>query len=237
MKLGVNVDHVATLRQARGEKTPDPVAAAQSCEQAGCDSSVCHLRQDRRHINDQDLSNLREVVKTRLNLEMSCAEEIVTIALKVRPEQATLVPERRAELTTEGGLDVVANQELVGRVVKRLSSAAIAVSLFIDPEQAQIEAARQAGARCIELHTGKYANTHNSSKVDAELQKLIQAVKLARNLNLAVFAGHGLNYKNVRQVAEIKEIEELNIGHSIISHAVFVGLENAVKEMLSLLGR
>jgi len=234
MKLGVNIDHVATLRQARGGDLPDPIVAAQSCERAGCDSIVCHLREDRRHINDQDLESLRRIVKTKLNLEMSCAQEIVNIALKVKPDQATLVPERREEITTEGGLDVVTNRKILSRIVERLSSAGILMSLFIDPEQTQIEAAKDVGVTSIELHTGRYVNTHIESEANIELQNLVRSAKFGRRLKLKVFAGHGLNYKNVKQVAEIGDIEELNIGHSIISYAVFVGLENAVKEMLSL---
>ena len=234
MRLGVNIDHVATLRQARGEKMPDPIFAAQVCEEAGCDSIVCHLREDRRHINDEDLRNLRRIVKTKLNLEMSCAEEIVNIALKIKPDQATLVPERREELTTEGGLDVATKRKVVGRIVKRLSSAGILVSLFIDPQEAQIEAAGEAGAQSIELHTGRYANAHIESEANIELQNLIRSAELGRRLNLAVFAGHGLNYENLKPIAGIGNIEELNIGHSIVSRAVFVGLENAVKEMLAL---
>ncbi len=235
MRLGVNIDHVATLRQARGEGRPDPIFAAQVCEGAGCDSIVCHLREDRRHINDDDLRNLRRIVKTKLNLEMSCAEEIVNIALKVKPDQATLVPERREELTTEGGLDVAAKRKVVGRIVKKLSSAGILVSLFIDPQESQVEAAGEAGAQSIELHTGKYANAHIESEANIELQNLIRSAELGRRLALKVFAGHGLNYENVKAIAEIGDIEELNIGHSIISRAVFAGLENAVKEMISLI--
>ena len=232
--MGVNIDHVATLRQARGEGSPDPIAAAQICEQAGADSVVCHLREDRRHINDDDLRKLRGIVGTKLNLEMSCAHDIVDIALKVLPEQATLVPERRKELTTEGGLDVIANQSLVEQVAKRLGSAGISTSLFIDPEEFQIETAKRIGAECIELHTGRYANASSEPEATQELRALMQSAKLARSLGLKVFAGHGLNYENVKRIVEIKEIEELNIGHSIISRAVFIGLENAVKEMLAL---
>jgi pyridoxine 5-phosphate synthase len=235
MKLGVNVDHVATLRQARGGDEPDPVIAAGICEQAGCDSIVCHLRQDRRHINDNDLKKLRGLVKTKLNLEMSCAEEIVEIALKIKPCQATLVPERREEITTEGGLDALSKQQSVAQVVKRLQSGGIEVSLFIDPERAQIKAAKDSGVECIELHTGRYANASSPSELESELQNLKESAAFARSLKIKVFAGHGLNYENVKQVVRIKEIEELNIGHSIISRAVFSGLENAVKEMIRLI--
>lgn len=237
MRLGVNIDHVATLRQARGQDSPNPIVAAQICEQVGCDSIVCHLREDRRHINDDDLKNLHKIVKTKLNLEMSCAQEIVNIALKILPDQATLVPERREEITTEGGLDIISNQKTVERVVRRLTSGGIVVSLFIDPEKPQIEAARHTGVECIELHTGRYANAQTKSEVKGELQNLMQSAKFARSIDLQVFAGHGLNYENVKRIVRIKDIEELNIGHSIISQAVFVGLENAVKEMLGLIKR
>ena len=235
MKLGVNIDHVATLRQARGEGVPEPIVAAQICERTGCDSIVCHLREDRRHINDDDVGNLRRIVKTKLNLEMSCAQEIVNIALKILPDQATLVPERRQEVTTEGGLDVVTNQKRVKQIVESLSLAGIAVSLFIDPQEPQIKAAKEVGVRYIELHTGRYANANTAAEVNSELQSLRKSAKFARGLSLQVFAGHGLNYDNVKKITRIHEIEELNIGHSIISHAVFVGLENAVKEMLALI--
>ena len=237
MRLGVNIDHVATLRQARGEDAPDPIIAARICSLAGCDSIVCHLREDRRHINDDDVKNLRKIVKTKLNLEMSCAKEIVNIALRIKPDQATLVPERRKEITTEGGLDVIANRKTINRVVKSLSSVGISVSLFIDPEESQIEAAKQTGVECIELHTGRYANAPTLAGAEIELQNLLRSARGARGLNLAVFAGHGLNYENVKQIVEIGGIEELNIGHSIIARAVFTGLENAVKEMLSLINR
>ena len=237
MRLGVNIDHVATLRRARGIAVPSPIAAAQICERAGCDSIVCHLREDRRHITDEDVKELRRVVKTKLNLEMSCAKEIVDAAVRIKPDQATLVPERREELTTEGGLDVISNLSLVSRVVERLNSAGILVSLFIDPEESQIKASRQTKAKCIELHTGRYANAFSETKRQSELEKLKQGAKIARGLDLRTFAGHGLNCENVKQVVEISEIEELNIGFSIIANAVFIGLENAVKNMLSLVRR
>lgn len=235
VKLGVNVDHVATLRQARRTDVPDPIVAAGICEQAGCDSIVCHLREDRRHINDDDLKKLRKNVKTKLNMEMSCAEEIVNIALSIKPDQATLVPERRKEVTTEGGLDVISNQKNVSRIVKRLSSGGIDTSLFIDPEQSQIKAARDTGAKCIELHTGRYANAEAESGLNRQWQDLMQGAKFAQQQKLKVFAGHGLNYENVKKIIEISELEELNIGHSIISRAVFVGLEKAVRQMLTLI--
>ncbi|MBL7085328.1 MAG: pyridoxine 5'-phosphate synthase [Candidatus Omnitrophica bacterium] len=235
MKLGVNIDHVATLRQARRAEVPNPILAAEICERAGCHSIVCHLRQDRRHINDSDLEKLRKTVRTKLNLEMSCAEEIVNIAVKVLADQATLVPEHRQELTTEGGLDVVANQKLIKQVVGRLSVAGITVSLFIDPEESQIKAASDTGVECIELHTGRYANARTESEVESELQNIVQSANFAQGLNLRVFAGHGLDYENVKRIIQIREIEELNIGHSIISRAVFDGLEKAVKQMILLI--
>lgn len=233
-KLGVNIDHVATLRQARRTTEPDPIAAAIICELAGCDSIVVHLREDRRHINERDLRILKEIVKTRLNLEMSVAKEIVDIAIDVRPDQATLVPERRQEITTEGGLDVISGEKSIKEVIKRLQSAGIRVSLFIDPVNSQIEAANRVGAGFIELHTGKYAEAKLEEENIRELQNLINTTQFAINLGLRVNAGHGLNYQNVKKVARISGIEELNIGHSIISRAVLVGLERAVREMLEL---
>jgi len=235
MQLGVNIDHVATVREARKIDIPDPISAAQMCLSAGCDSIVCHLRQDRRHINDDDLNKLRTVVKNKLNLEMSCAEEIVDIASRVKPDQATLVPEKREEVTTEGGLDVVANKRKVSDVVKRLSSENIKVSLFIDPDVSQIKASADVGVKYIELHTGEYANAKDNAQVKLELENISQAAKFAKNLGLDVFAGHGLNYDNVAEIIKIKEIEELNIGHSIIARSIFIGLERAVKEMLELI--
>lgn len=235
MKLGVNIDHVATLRQARRGEVPDPIEAAAICEAAGCDSIVCHLREDRRHIHDEDLKKLRRQVKTKLNLEMSCAQSIVNIALEILPDQVTLVPERREELTTEGGLDVAANRKLIEPVVRKLSAAGIAVSLFIDPEEAQIKVAATLNVDSIELHTGKYANAGNVDEAARQSQVLLQSAQFGRQLKLHIFAGHGLNYKNVPRIARISEIEELNIGHAIISRAVFTGLKNAVTEMLALI--
>ncbi len=234
-KLGVNIDHVATLRQARGEIEPEPIVAAQICAAAGADSIVVHLREDRRHINDQDLRALRQIVKTRLNLEMSAQKEIVNIALEVLPDQSTLVPEKRQELTTEGGLDVVANEAQIKEVVVKLKQRGIAVSLFIDPEQSQIEKAKAVNADFIELHTGRYAHSKNEAEFKERLDELIQATDFARSLGLGVNAGHGLNYQNVSAVAKIKGMEELNIGHSIISRAVFIGLKKAVLDMKALI--
>lgn len=233
-KLGVNIDHVATLREARKGSLPDPVEAAIVCEKAGCDSIVCHLREDRRHINDKDVERLRMEVETRLNLEMSVSEEIVDIACKIGPDQATLVPERRQEITTEGGLDVVKFQKRIRDVVFRLQDKGIEVSLFIDPSFRQVDASYKTGARIIEFHTGEYANAATSAAARAQLDILNRAVKHAHLSGIEVNAGHGLNYENTRAVAKLKAIHELNIGHSIISRAVFVGLGKAVKEMVEL---
>ena len=231
-KLGVNIDHVATIREARKTYMPDPVEAARLCEDAGCDSIVCHLREDRRHIKDADVVTLRETVRTRLNLEMSIASGIVDIACKIRPDQATLVPERRQEVTTEGGLDVKKNLKKIRPVVLRLKDSGIDVSLFINPQASQIDATAAAGASIIELHTGEYANAKTDAARKRELEILKRATKYALSLGLEVNAGHGLNYENVRDVSGIKGINELNIGHSIISRSVFVGISAAVKEMM-----
>jgi len=235
MRLGVNIDHVATLRQARGGLDPEPVFAALIAEASGADAVVAHLREDRRHINDEDIFLLKGVVKSRFNLEMSIAPDIVSIACKIKPDQATLVPERRQELTTEGGLDVVANQDKIKKVVEKLSASGIETSLFIDPFKKQINAARQAGARMIELHTGSYANAKNKAEENSYFKELKFAVSFAEGLGLQVFAGHGLNYINTSRIAAIRGIEELNIGHSIISRAIFVGLGNAIREMKGLI--
>lgn len=235
-KLGVNIDHVATLRQARGEKEPNPIEAASICEMAGADSIVCHLREDRRHINDNDLRLLRKSLKTKLNLEMSIQKEIVDIALEVKPNQATLVPERRQELTTEGGLDVVSQGKKIKAVVSALKSKGIVVSLFIEPDKKQIEKASEVGADFIELHTGKYSRSQTGKEFKQRLNELVEATRFAIDIGLRVNAGHGLNYQNVSAVAKIEQIEELNIGHSIISRAVFVGLKQAVIEMKERIG-
>ena len=233
-ELGVNIDHVATIRQARKTYEPDPVAAAVLAGLAGADSITIHLREDRRHIQDRDLRVLRETVTTKLNLELSVADEIVGIACQAKPEQATLVPERREEVTTEGGLDVSAHLVAVARAVKRLQAAGIVVSLFIDPDPRQIQISKELGAEAIELHTGQYALARGAER-QRELAALIAAGKLAGELGLRLHAGHGLNYHNVRPVATIAGMLELNIGHSIISRAVLVGLERAVREMKALL--
>lgn len=233
--LGVNIDHIATLRQARGGVEPDPVLAARACEAAGCDSIVAHLREDRRHMQDSDLYLLRKTVRTRLNMEMSVAKDIVAVALDLVPDQATLVPERRQELTTEGGLDCVKYGKQITSVTAKLQDQGTVVSLFIDPSNRQVKAARDTGAEFIELHTGEYSNAVGARARKAELRKLEAATAYAVSLGLRVNAGHGLNYVNVRDVAGIKGMEELNIGHSIISRAVFAGLDKAVREMIALI--
>jgi len=232
VSLGVNIDHVATLRQARGGTQPDVIRAAQIAEGAGADGITIHLREDRRHIQDRDAEALKEAAQTRLNLEMSIAPEIVDIACRVRPHQATLVPERRQELTTEGGLDVVKGAAQIRRVLDNLKRNQIHTSLFIDPDPNQVAAAKQVGAQAIELHTGRYANTPlGSNQAQAELKALKEAAELAHRQGLAVYAGHGLDLENVSGVVGIGPVVELNIGHSIVAHAVFVGLEAAVRQM------
>jgi len=230
-KLGVNIDHVATLRQARGGIEPDPVEACIICEKAGCDSIVAHLREDRRHINEKDIRLIRKVVTTRFNLEMSIDMKIVRIAMDVRPHQATLVPERRRELTTEGGLCVTKNKDRIERVINLLKGKGIEVSIFIDPDKKEIRAARDIGAEIIEIHTGRYCGADNKRTLEREFEKIKDACEYGLSLGMIVNAGHGLNYKNVKRIAGIRGINELNIGHSIISRAVFVGLYNAVREM------
>jgi pyridoxine 5-phosphate synthase len=236
VKLGVNIDHVATVREARKTFEPDPVLAVGECEKAGCDGIVCHLRKDRRHINDADLDRIKEAVFTRLNLEMSVDPEIVDIACRVKPDQATLVPENRQEVTTEGGLDVAGNLEKVRSVVKTLQDAGIGVSLFIDPEAHQIEASVKSGTGIIEFHTGRYAEEfHAGGDHEAELANLKKMTEFAREKGLTVCAGHGLTYQNVTPVARIEGMHELNIGHSIISRSVFTGIGEAVKKMKELM--
>lgn len=234
-KLGVNVDHVATVREARRIAHPDPVEAAMDCIDAGCDSIVCHLREDRRHIKDDDVWRLREVVGTRLNLEMSTAKDIVEIACRVRPEQVTLVPEKRKELTTEGGLDVVKYADKIADLIQKFNEKKIETSLFINPSKVQIDASKKAGASIIELHTGRYADARMESTRLKELDKIKRSVEYANTIGLEVNAGHGLNYANVRDVAMIKGINELNIGHSIVARAVIVGMRQAVEEMIGLI--
>jgi len=234
-RLGVNVDHVATVRQARGVKYPDPVTAVGLVELAGADGIVCHLREDRRHIQDRDLRILREVVQTRLNLEMAATEEMVRMALATRPNIVTLVPEKREELTTEGGLDVIKFFPSLKKAIQRLHRGGIPVSLFVDPRKDQIKASEEVGANVVEIHTGHYCDAKTPSQEDVELKRILDAVAEASRRNLQIAAGHGLNYVNVRRIVEIKEIEELNIGHSIIARAVLVGLDRAVREMIELI--
>lgn len=235
IKLGVNIDHVATLREARKIDIPDPLEAALICEEAGADSIVCHLREDRRHIHDKDLYRLKKVIKKKLNLEMSTSKEIVNIACNVKPDQATLVPERREELTTEGGLNVIERFSRIKRVVKQLTNSGINVSLFIDPDLEQISATLDTGVGMVELHTGCYANAKIQKIKLRKLRQLATAAEFGKKLGLKIFAGHGLNYKNVKSVSKIPEIEELNIGHSIIARSVFVGIDKAVREMKDLI--
>ena len=234
-KLGVNIDHIATVRQARKTFEPDPVKAVHLCEIAGADSIVSHLREDRRHINDRDVSLIRKIVNIRFNLEMSIAAEIVDIALKLVPDQVSLVPEKREEVTTEGGLDVVLKRNELKKIVQRFKDKGIIVNLFIDPEISQIDASLEVEADAVELHTGSYANATNQSTMEDEFKEIVNATDYARKHGLIVHAGHGLTYFNVKKIAGIKNIEELNIGHTIISRAVFVGLERAVKDMIGLI--
>ncbi len=231
VSLGVNIDHVATVRQARRAVEPDPIAAAVLAELGGADGITVHLREDRRHIQDRDVHVLRETVRTHLNLEMAATAEMVAIALQIKPDYVTLVPEKRTEVTTEGGLDVVVGLSPVGQAVERLQAAGIPVSLFIDPNPAQLKAAAQVEAKFIELHTGRYADAPSEVERAKELASLAGATEQALALGLRVNAGHGLTYWNVGPVARLAGIEELNIGHSIIARAVLVGLERAVREM------
>jgi len=234
--LMVNVDHVATIRQARGGNEPDPVVAAALAELAGCDGIIVHLREDRRHIQDRDLELLRKTIKTKLNLEMAAVAEMVRIAQKIKPDIATLVPEKRRELTTEGGLDVLASRKSIKKAVKELQKAGIIVSLFVDTNPEQIEASKEEiEADYIEIHTGAFSDAKDLTREEVELQKLIEAAEVASRLGLGINAGHGLNYHNIKKVVSIEEIEEFSIGHSIISRAVMVGMEKAVREMLALI--
>ncbi|HSY06138.1 MAG TPA: pyridoxine 5'-phosphate synthase [Steroidobacteraceae bacterium] len=234
ISLGVNIDHVATLRQVRHGRYPDPVHAALAAESAGADSITLHLREDRRHIQDRDVRALRPLLQTRMNLEMAVTAEMLRIAAEVRPGDCCLVPERRAELTTEGGLDVLAQPEGLRAAVTELAGAGVRVALFIDPDRAQIEAAARTGAPVVELHTGAYAEASGGAAA-TELERLRAAARLGASLGLEVHAGHGLNYHNVQPVAALPELTELNIGHALIAHALFVGLPAAVREMKALM--
>jgi pyridoxine 5-phosphate synthase len=234
-RLGVNVDHVATLRQARGGREPDPVAAACLAELAGADGIVVHLREDRRHIQDRDLTLLRETIRTKLDLEMAAVETMAKIALGVKPDLVTLVPERRQELTTEGGLEVAGQRDRIQAIVSMLHEGGIPVSLFIDPDLAQVKAAHKVSADYVELHSGRYANASRLKDEQTEYDALAHAAKLAYKLGMGVNVGHGLNYRNVRRLTQIPEIVEYNIGHSIVARAVLVGLDRAVREMKQLI--
>ncbi len=235
IKLGLNIDHVATLRQARGACYPNVVRAALICEEAGADAITLHLREDRRHIQDADVATLRGMLQTRMNLECAVTEEMITLALRTKPHDICLVPEKREELTTEGGLDVVRYFDAVQRATQRCSDAGIRVSLFVDADERQLEAAWKAGAPVVEIHTGKYADADSVPARAAELERIQRAAQHAHALGLQVNAGHGLHYHNVRPIVAIPHIEELNIGHSVISEALFIGLEQAVKKMKALL--
>lgn len=235
MELGVNIDHVATVRQARQGREPNPVAAALEAELGGADGIVMHLREDRRHIQDEDVFVVRRAISTRMTLEMGLAKDIIAVALRVKPDQVLLVPERRQELTTEGGLDVVSGRRRVAASVKRFREAGLLVGIFVDAEEAQIEAAKDVGADLVELHTGPYANAAERAEAAAERAKLRRAASFAESLGLVADAGHGLNYLNVSAVASIPPIVKLNIGHSIVSRAIFVGMRRAVAEMKQLM--
>lgn len=235
MLLGVNIDHVATLRNARGGVEPSPILAAGICENNGATSITTHLREDRRHIKDEDVRTLIKTLKTKLNLEMAVTDEMQQIAIEIKPNSVCLVPEKRQEVTTEGGLDVAGQLEKVTKFVKPLKEAGIIVSLFIDPDEAQIKAAAQTGAQFIELHTGQYSNAYGTDNEEKEFKKLFNAAKMAESLGLRVNAGHGLNYENVHRMHEIPNLYELNIGHSIISRAVFTGLAEATEKMRDLI--
>jgi pyridoxine 5-phosphate synthase len=234
-RLGVNVDHVATLRQARRTTYPDPVTAAALAELAGAGQITIHLREDRRHVQDRDLRILRETCQTLLNLEMAATAEMVKIAYEHKPDVVTLVPERREELTTEGGLEVAGQRDAIARIVKNLQDGELTVSLFIDPDLDQVRAAHKVNADRIELHTGRYCEARNEKERQRELARIVDAAKSAAKLGMGVAAGHGLNYDNVRPIARISEIDELNIGHAIVARAVLVGFERAVREMIQLM--
>ena len=237
MRLAINIDHIATLRNARGGADPDPVTAARICEEAGAVGIVCHLREDRRHIKDEDVRRLRSLIKKKLDLEMAATPEIIGIAIKTKPELVTLVPERRQELTTEGGLDIVAQKKYMSEVVREFKQNGIPVSLFIDPTEAQVRASVDIGTDMIEIHTGEYAEATSNHEAKEQLLRIRDAAKLGKLLNLGVNAGHGLDYHNVAAVAAIPEIDEVSIGHAVIVRALFVGLDQAVREMIKLVER
>jgi len=232
--LAVNIDHVATLREARKINVPDPVYAASIAEMAGAGCIICHLREDRRHINDRDLRLIRQVVKTRLNMEMAAVDEMINIARDVKPDLVTLVPEKRQELTTEGGLNVKANPAYYAKVVEQLAEKGIKVSFFVDPDPAQIEAAHNAGADIVEIHTGHYSEASSEEEAEERFQRIIKAVEASADLKLRISAGHGLDYFNVKRFKFLPKIEEYSIGHSIMARAIFTGLDQAVREMIEL---
>jgi len=234
-RLAVNIDHVATLREARKGVEPDPIHAAVLAEIAGADGIIVHLREDRRHIQERDLRLLKDIVKTKLNLEMAATQDMVKIALDIKPDVATIVPEKRQELTTEGGLEVALNKDHLKAIILLLHDGGIKVSLFIDPDMEQIKAAHKINTDFIEIHTGRYANAKLQSDQDAEFENIVNTCKIAQKLGLGINAGHGLNYQNVKRLAQLKEIDEFNIGHSIVSKAVLVGMERAVREMKELI--
>ncbi len=234
-ELGVNIDHVATVRQARRTTEPDPVWAAMLAQLGGADGITLHLREDRRHIQERDLRVLRETVTVKLNLELACNSEIVAIACQTRPDQATLVPEKREEVTTEGGLDLLAHRPRVADAMARLREAGIGISLFLDPDPKQIDVAHSLGADAVELHTGEYALAVGEDKQTSELAKLTRAARHVRSLGLTLHAGHGLTYRNVKPIAALEGMSELNIGHSIVARALMVGFEQAVREMKKLI--
>ena len=234
-RLAVNIDHIATLREARKGIEPDPIHAAVLAELAGAGGIIVHLREDRRHIQERDLRLLKDIVKTKLNLEMAATQDMVKIALDIKPDVATIVPEKRQELTTEGGLEVALNKDHLKAIILLLHDGGIKVSLFIDPEIEQIKAAHKINTDFIEIHTGRYANAKLQSDQDAEFENIVNTCKIAQKLGLGINAGHGLNYQNVNRLAQLKEIEEFNIGHSIVSKAVLVGMERAVREMKELI--
>ena len=234
-ELGVNIDHVATVRNARGTDYPDPVKAALAAEMAGADSITLHLREDRRHIRDADVRALRGQLRTKMNLECAVTAEMLDIACEVRPQDVCLVPEKREELTTEGGLDVAGHFEAVSAACRQLAGAGIRVSLFIDPDETQIRAAQACGAPVIELHTGAYAEAHDEAVRRSEFDRIVAGLAVGRTLGLKVNAGHGLHYQNVQAIAALDGIEELNIGHAIVAHAIFAGWENAVREMKAIM--
>ena len=235
MRLGVNIDHVATVREARRGRQPDPVTAALLSEEAGCDQITVHLREDRRHIQDRDVRLLRELVTTRLNLEMAAVDEMVAIALSLRPDTVTLVPERREELTTEGGLDTTVGGAALGERIARLKEGGIRVSLFVDPDMGQVKESLRLGAHAVELHTGRYANARSAEESRTELERVADAASLAVKMGLEALAGHGLDYRNVEPICRIRALTELNIGHAIVSRAVLVGMAEAVREMVAVL--